>query len=93
MIFSKYTTFSQGSGSKEYSTLWLRFKKEARRVLALNSLQLFMAVLLLISLFLPDAWILGNSPEYTDVVKSSIIFIIFVLFMFVFFCLCLVQDV
>jgi hypothetical protein len=51
-----------------------------------------MAVLLLISLFLPDSWILGNAPTSTDDAKSAIMLGIFVLFMIEFFVLWWCQD-
>jgi hypothetical protein len=51
-----------------------------------------MAVLLLISLFLPDSWILGNAPEYTNDVMSGIMLAIFVLFTVEFSLLYYAQD-
>lgn len=51
-----------------------------------------MAFLLLLSLFLPDSWILGNAPQYTDDVLSGLMLGIFILFMIEFFCLWYAQD-
>lgn len=78
--------------SKEYSNRLQKFRKELKRFLNTNYVQVVMAILLLVSLFLPDSWILGNAPEYTDDVMSSIMLIIFVLFMVEIACLWYAQD-
>jgi len=78
--------------SKEYSNYATKFRKDTKRFLNYPHVQIFMAVLLLLSLFLPDSWILGNAPEYTDDIMSGIMLAIFVLFSMEFALLCYAQD-
>lgn len=78
--------------SKEYSDFLTKLRKELRKFLNNNWFQVVMAILLLLSLFLPDSWILGNAPEYTDDVKSGIMLAVFILFMLEFFAVWFAQD-
>jgi hypothetical protein len=55
-------------------------------------MQLFLAVLLILSLFLPDSWVLSNASSEDDVVLYSILIVVFVLFIFETVILSLVQD-
>jgi hypothetical protein len=43
--------------------------------------QAFLALILIVSLFLPDAWSLGNASDSVDEIKWAIMLVIFVLFM------------
>ena len=55
-------------------------------------MQLFLAILLLLSLFLPDSWILSNASSDSDEILFSILMVVFVLFIFETVILSLVQD-
>jgi hypothetical protein len=54
--------------------------------------QMFLIVLLLLSLFLPDSWILGNAPEQSDDALSGIMLSIFIIFMIEFLLLSYAQE-
>ena len=43
-------------------------------------IQLFLGVLLIISLFLPDAWVMGNASDDSDIVMDVILILIFATF-------------
>lgn len=55
-------------------------------------MQLLLGALLIISLFLPDAWILGNVPSDRDEELFSVLMAIFVIFVFETVILSVVQD-
>ena len=55
-------------------------------------MQLFLAVLLLMSLFMPDAWILCNTPSDDDPILFGILVAVFILFIAETTILSLVQD-
>jgi hypothetical protein len=55
-------------------------------------MQLFLAACLMLSLFMADAWVLGNEPDENDDILYSILMIIFVIFSFESIILSIVQE-
>ncbi len=69
-----------------------KWKKELLLKVNHINVQFFMSILLLLSLFLPDSWILGNAPEYSDPVKSGILLAVLIIFMVEFVVLSVIQE-
>jgi hypothetical protein len=82
------TAAARRSSIKHYKKL----KKKIFQRMDSGPIQLFLAILLLLSLFLPDAWILGNAPYDQDAVLYIILIIILILFTLETLILSLVQD-
>lgn len=57
------------------------WKKQIDKIFADNLYQLFMAALLMISLFMPDAWILGNAADSQQDSLNAVLLSVFILFM------------
>eukprot|EP00981_Chlorochromonas_danica_P011321 scaffold3873_cov177-Ochromonas_danica.AAC.1 len=55
-------------------------------------IQVFMSGILLLSLFLPDSWVLGNAPDSHNTALYSVLLSILVLFAIEMVILCFVQD-
>jgi len=57
-----------------------QWKKDMRKYMDGAPMQIFLGVLLIISLFLPDAWVLGDAPDASNIALDIILIIIFVVF-------------
>lgn len=55
-------------------------------------MQLFLGVLLLLSLFLAESWVLGNAPDSSNNALYAILLAIFVIFCLETFILSFVQE-
>ena len=71
---------------------WVSFRKKAFSHLNGGGPQLFLGVLLLLSLFLAESWVLGNAPDSQNDTLYSILMVIFVLFALETIALSLVQP-
>lgn len=67
--------------NKNNNSEWHHFCKKTVARYDAAPVQLFLSVLLVMSLFLPDAWVLGNAPSSSDPVLYIILIIIFVIFL------------
>ena len=67
-------------------------RKQIFTVMDSVPMQLFLAILLLMSLFLPDIWTLSNAPTNSDDALFSILLAVFILFVFETVILSFVQD-
>jgi hypothetical protein len=76
------------SSNKKYKKL----KRKVFKFMDSPASQLFLATLLLLSLFLPDAWILGNANFNDDDILYSILTIILIIFSLETIILSIVQD-
>jgi ABC-type multidrug transport system fused ATPase/permease subunit len=54
--------------------------------------QIFMALILMLSLFMAESWTLGNAPDSTNVIMDSVLLAIFIIFVIETFVLSFVQD-
>jgi hypothetical protein len=68
------------------------WQKKTAKYLDSEPVQLFLMALLMLSLFLADSWVLGNSPDHTNDALYGILTAIFVIFMCETITLCVVQD-
>ena len=63
-----------------HNSEWHQFCKKTVTLYDTAPVQLFLSILLIMSLFMPDAWVLGNAPTSSDPVLYIILIIIFVVF-------------
>lgn len=59
---------------------WHQFCKKTMMMYDTPPIQVFLNVLLVLSLFIPDAWVLGNAPTSSDPVLYIILIVIFAAF-------------
>ena len=71
---------------------WLKFRKQVANIMESNQVQGFLGVLLMISLFLPDSWVLGNPSNDADAALYSILVIVLFFFTAEVVILSVVQD-
>lgn len=77
-----HEVLSQGNNQgSHHSGEWRHFCKKTMAIYDGAPLQLFLSVLLVISLFLSDSWVLGNAPTSSDPVLFIILIIIFAIFL------------
>lgn len=67
-------------------------KKQIAKIMDTGQMQLFLGVLLMISLFMPDAWILGNPSDDANIALDVILILVFVVFALESIILSLVKD-
>jgi cAMP-specific phosphodiesterase 4 len=65
---------------KKNSSIWDLFARQASNVFGDIYYLIFMGVILLLSLFLADSWVLGNAPDADNAALYSILIAIFVIF-------------
>ncbi len=69
-----------------------RTRKLGYRFMESNQVQLFLGILLMISLFLPDSWVLGNPPNSADDALYSILVVVLFFFTLEIVILSYVQE-
>lgn len=78
--------------SKTSNKQYKRYKRKLLKFMDSSSIQLLLGLLLLLSLFLPDSWILGNMNYQNDDILYTILTIILILFSLETIILSFVQD-
>lgn len=78
--------------AKPQTRAWRRWKKKTFASLNGTIPQLILSVLLLMSLFLAESWILGNAPDGSNDALYAILLGIFVIFVVEVALLSVVQD-
>jgi len=74
------------------SPSWVAIRKKVFSHLNAGGPQLFLGVLLLLSLFLAESWVVGNAPDSHNDTLYGILMVIFVLFSLETIALCVVQP-
>ncbi len=67
-------------------------KKQIAKFMDAGEMQLFLGILLMVSLFMPDAWILGNPSDDANIALDIILILVFVVFALESIVLSLVKD-
>lgn len=86
---SKSSTMSKRMSLKKPELKW---QKKVFKKMDSAQMQLFLAACLMLSLFMADAWVLGNEPDSHDDILYSILMLIFVIFSFESIILSVVQE-
>lgn len=71
---------------------WKRQKKIVEEWINNTGPQVFLLTLLMLSLFMADAWVLGNAPDSSNDILSGILMFVFAVFVIETVVLALVQE-
>lgn len=82
----------QNAAAKSGTRAWRRWKKKTNNWINGTYPQLVLSLLLLLSLFLAESWVLGNAPDSSNDALYAILLAIFVIFCVEISILSLVQD-